>query len=651
MRENPGLSEQLRLQIRMVELNKTINWQPPEVGSGRFGNWLEENKDWALSRDRFWATPLPIWVSEDGDMIAVGSIEELKKGFVEEAGKRISVSDISEIDLHKPFVDKIFFEKDGKIFKRTPELIDVWFDSGSMPFAQYHYPFENKELFEKNYFPADFICEGIDQTRGWFYTLHAIATMLFDSVSYKNVIVNELILDKNGMKMSKTKGNTVDPFSLFDKYGADSTRWYLITNSPPWRPTLFDEDGLVEVQRKFFGTLMNTYAFFALYSNIDKFNFHEEIVPYDERLEIDKWIMSRLSSLVSEYKLYMDEYDVTKAARAVSSFTIDQLSNWYVRRCRRRFWKSEMNRNKLSAYQTLYECLVTISKLTSPFAPFISEEIYSALNSNTNKEKFESVHLANFPEPMYNNKELENKMDIAQRVVYLTRAMRAKNNLKVRQPLRKIMVVVENSRRQALEEMKDVILEEVNIKELVALKDDSDIVNKAAKPNFKSIGPKFGKNANKVAGKIKELNSDQILGLEQGEEVKTDIDGEIISIKREDVEIISTEIKGWLVESEEGITVAMDTELDNSLIEEGLAREFVNRVQNMRKDSGFEVTDKIKINFVGSDKFFNAINAFKDYVSNETLAKDLSRKDSVNGESSQDWEIGEYSCSIQITKV
>ncbi len=636
---------------RMVELNKTINWQPPEVGSGRFGNWLEENKDWALSRDRFWATPLPIWVSEDGDMIAVGSIEELKKGFVEEAGKRISVSDINEIDLHKPFVDKIFFEKDGKIFKRTPELIDVWFDSGSMPFAQYHYPFENKELFEKNYFPADFICEGIDQTRGWFYTLHAIATMLFDNVAYKNVIVNELILDKNGMKMSKTKGNTVDPFSLFDKYGADSTRWYLITNSPPWRPTLFDEDGLVEVQRKFFGTLMNTYAFFALYSNIDKFNFHEEIVPYDERLEIDKWIMSRLSSLVSEYKLYMDEYDVTKAARAVSSFTIDQLSNWYVRRCRRRFWKSEMNRNKLSAYQTLYECLVTISKLTSPFAPFISEEIYSALNSNTNKEKFESVHLANFPEPMYNNKELENKMDIAQRVVYLTRAMRAKNNLKVRQPLRKIMVVVENSRRQALEEMKDVILEEVNIKELVALKDDSDIVNKAAKPNFKSIGPKFGKNANKVAGKIKELNSDQILGLEQGEEVKTDIDGEIISIKREDVEIISTEIKGWLVESEEGITVAMDTELDNSLIEEGLAREFVNRVQNMRKDSGFEVTDKIKINFVGSDKFFNAINAFKDYVSNETLAKDLSRKDSVNGESSQDWEIGEYSCSIQITKV
>jgi isoleucyl-tRNA synthetase len=636
---------------RMVELNKTINWQPPEVGSGRFGNWLEENKDWALSRDRFWATPLPIWVSEDGDMIAVGSIEELKKGFVEESGKRISVSDISEIDLHKPFVDKIFFEKDGKIFKRTPELIDVWFDSGSMPFAQYHYPFENKELFEKNYFPADFICEGIDQTRGWFYTLHAIATMLFDSVSYKNVIVNELILDKNGMKMSKTKGNTVDPFSLFDKYGADSTRWYLITNSPPWRPTLFDEDGLVEVQRKFFGTLMNTYAFFALYANIDKFNFHEEIVPYDERPEIDKWIMSRLSSLVSEYKLYMDEYDVTKAARAVSSFTIDQLSNWYVRRCRRRFWKSEMNRNKLSAYQTLYECLVTISKLTSPFAPFISEEIYSDLNSNTNKEKFESVHLANFPKPMYNNKELENKMDIAQRVVYLTRTMRAKNNLKVRQPLRKIMVVVENSRRQALEEMKDVILEEVNIKELVALKDDSDIVNKAAKPNFKSIGPKFGKNANKVAGKIKELNSDQISGLEQGEEVKTDINGEIISIKREDVEIISTEIKGWLVESEEGVTVAMDTELDNSLIEEGLAREFVNRVQNMRKDSGFEVTDKIKINFVGSDKFFNAINAFKDYVSNETLAKDLSRKDSVNGESSQDWEIGEYSCSIQITKV
>ncbi len=635
---------------RMVELNKTINWQPPEVGSGRFGNWLEENKDWALSRDRFWATPLPIWVS-DGDMLAVGSIEELKKGFIEEDGKRIPVSEIDNIDLHKPFVDKILFEKDGKIYKRTPELIDVWFDSGSMPFAQYHYPFENKELFEKSNFPADFICEGIDQTRGWFYTLHAIATMLFDNVAYKNVIVNELILDKNGLKMSKSKGNSVDPFDLFDKYGADATRWYLVTNSPPWRPTLFDEDSLAEVQRKFFGTLMNTYAFFALYANIDKFTFNEESVPYDERSEIDRWIISMLGSLVAEYRTYMDEYDVTKAARAVASFTIDQLSNWYVRRSRRRFWKSEMNKNKLSAYETLYECLITVSKLTSPFAPFVSEEIYTSLNSITKKEKFESVHLSFFPGVTYRKKDLEDKMDIAQRVVYLTRAMRAKSNLKVRQPLRKIMVVVDDTKRSALEEMKDVILEEVNIKDLIILKDDSDIVNKSAKPNFKSIGPKFGKNVNKIAGMIKELNNEQIAELERGEEVKFEINEETISLKKEDVEIISTEIKGWLVESEEGVTVAIDTELDNNLISEGLAREFVNRIQNMRKDSGFEVIDKIKIEFNGSDKIIDAVNSFRDYVSNETLAVELIQKESINGNIGQNWNIGEYSCSIRILKV
>ena len=372
---------------RMVELNKQINWQPPEVGSGRFGNWLEENKDWALSRDRFWATPLPLWISEDGDVFAVGSIEEVKNGFIEEDGKRISLKDLKEIDLHKPFVDKILFEKNGKIYKRTPEVIDVWFDSGSMPFAQYHYPFENKEEFEKNYFPAEYICEGIDQTRGWFYTLHAISTMLFDNVAFKNVIVNELILDKTGRKMSKSVGNTVDPFLLFDKYGADATRWYLVTNSPPWRPTLFDEEGLVEVQRKFFGTLVNTYSFFALYANIDGFNFKDALIPYEERPEIDRWIISKLNALVEEYEQLMNDYDVTKAARAVSSYTIDQLSNWYVRRSRRRFWKSEMNKEKLSAYQTLYECLETLCKLTAPFAPFISEAIYLDLNAETKREK------------------------------------------------------------------------------------------------------------------------------------------------------------------------------------------------------------------------------------------------------------------------
>ncbi len=636
---------------RMVELNKTINWQPPEVGAGRFGNWLEENKDWALSRDRFWATPLPIWVSEDGDMFAVGSIEELKEGFIEENGERKSVADFEEIDLHKPFVDKILFERNGKIYKRTPEVIDVWFDSGSMPFAQYHYPFENKEAFEKNFFPADFICEGIDQTRGWFYTLHAIATMLFDSVAFKNVIVNELILDKKGQKMSKSKGNTVDPFELFDKYGADATRWYLVTTSPPWRPTLFDEEGLIEVQRKFFGTLINTYSFFALYANIDGFNYSEEPVPLEKREEIDRWIISKLNSLIVEYEQLMDNYDVTKAARAVSSFTIDHLSNWYVRRCRRRFWKSEMNDNKLAAYQTLYECLITISKLTSPFAPFISEELYQDLNSVTKKEDCESVHLAEYPQAGKIDKELELKMEVAQQVVYLTRAMRAKLNLKVRQPLRKIMVVVDKEKRNALAEMKDVILDEVNIKELVVLEDDSEIVTKSAKANFKVLGPKFGKKVQKIAASVKEFGKEEISRLENGENVTVSVDGEDVQISKEDVEIVSSEIEGWVVESDGGVTVAIDTELDEQLIAEGLAREFVNRIQNMRKDAGFEVTDKIVIRFNGSEKIKNAVKSFTEYVANETLAENVESVDKLNGGFQQDWQIGDQSCSIQIEKV
>lgn len=635
---------------RMVELNKTINWQPPEVGAGRFGNWLEENKDWALSRDRFWATPLPIWVSEDGDMFSVGSIEELKNGFYEEGGVRIPVSELKEIDLHKPFVDRIIFEKNGKLYKRTPELIDVWFDSGAMPFAQYHYPFENKELFEKDFFPADFICEGIDQTRGWFYTLHAIATMLFDNVAFKNVIVNELILDKNGLKMSKSKGNTVDPFILFDKYGADATRWYLVTNSPPWRPTLFDEEGLVEVQRKFFGTLTNTYSFFVLYANIDKFDFSSPVIAYEQRPEIDRWIISKLNSLVKEYENLMDNYDVTKAARAVSNFTIDQLSNWYVRRCRRRFWKSEMNENKISAYQTLYECLITISKLTSPFAPFISEEIYQNLNTTTKLEKFDSVHLSEFPAETYSEKSLEVKMEVAQQVVSIVRAMRAKNNLKVRQPLSKMMVVVESSKRDALSKMKDVILEEVNIKELVVLQDDSEIVSKTAKANFKSIGPKFGKMVKSVAAAITELNGNQIKILEEGKSIFLNIADSKIEISQSDVEIISSEIKGWVVESEAGVTVAIDAELNDELISEGLAREFVNRIQNMRKDAGFEVIDKIKIFYKASDEIFHAVSIHKDYIASETLAIQILQSEISDGGFNQEWKIGEQSCLIKIEK-
>ncbi|HEX3074084.1 MAG TPA: isoleucine--tRNA ligase [Ignavibacteriales bacterium] len=633
---------------KMVALNKKINWYPPEVGSGRFGNWLEENKDWALSRDRFWATPLPIWLSEDGDMFAVGSIEELKQGYVERDGKKISVSKIDDIDLHKPFIDEVLFERNGKVYRRTPELIDVWFDSGAMPFAQHHYPFENKELFERS-FPADFICEGIDQTRGWFYTLHAISTMLFENIAYKNLIVNELILDKNAQKMSKSKGNTVDPFNLFAKYGADATRWYLVTTSPPWKPTLFDEEGILEVQRKFFGTLVNTYSFFTLYANIDGFKFSEPLIPYEERPEIDRWIISNMNSTIAEFEKLMDNYDVTRAARLISDFTIDQLSNWYVRRSRRRFWKAEMNKNKLSAYQTLYECLINICKLASPFAPFITDEIYRNLNGETKKEKFESVHLSDFPKISYIEKELEDKMDAAQKVVYLARSMRAKSNLKVRQPLQKMMVAVDKFKRPALHEMKDVILEEVNIKELVVLEDDSNVVNKTAKPNFKSFGPRLGKLAGKTANIIKTFGKDEILKLENEGSLKIDVDGAEVEVKREDVEIISDEIAGWVVETEAGITVALDKELTPDLVDEGLAREFVNRIQNMRKDAGFDVVDRINISFTSDKKFADAVMKFKDYIASEVLADNINSDNMKNG-FEQEWDINEYSCKIKIDK-
>jgi len=635
---------------KMVELNKTINWCPPEVGAGRFGNWLEDNKDWALSRDRYWATPLPIWVSEDGDQHCVGSIEDLKKGYVERDGKRVSVADLpeEEIDLHKPFVDDVKFEISGKEYTRTPELIDVWFDSGAMPFAQLHYPFENKEYFESRY-PADFICEGIDQTRGWFYTLHAIGTMLFNNITYKNVVVNEMILDKNGMKMSKSKGNTVNPFDLFDKYGADATRWYLVTTSPPWRPTLFDEEGIVEVQRKFFGTLMNTYSFFTLYANLDNFDFSTEMVPYEKRPEIDRWIISKVNSLIKEYELLMDSYELTKVARAVQDFTIEELSNWYVRRCRRRFWKSEVNENKISAYQTLYECLEVIAKLTAPFAPFVAEELYQNLNSVTKRNSSESVHLVDFPKPLYIDKDLEEKMDIAQKVVYITRSMRAKANLKVRQPLAKIMIAVDKAKRDAVKKMEDVILEEVNIKELVVLEDDAGVVNKSAKPNFKSIGPKYGKIVKIVANAIRELDNDSVIKLEAEGSFPLEIADENITITIDDVEIISTEIEGWVVETEEGVTVAIDSELTEELVAEGYSREFVNRVQNMRKDFGLDLMDRINIGFSGDKKLIKSIEMFADYISNETLSTSITSKEMFSG-LKQNWKVGEYDCTISIEK-
>ncbi|NJD22377.1 MAG: isoleucine--tRNA ligase [Melioribacter sp.] len=634
---------------RMIELNNTINWYPPEVGSGRFGNWLEENKDWSLSRDRYWGTPLPIWLNDDSDMIVVGSIAELKKGFVERDGKRIPVKDLSanEIDLHKPFVDEVKFEREGKIYKRTPELIDVWFDSGAMPFAQYHYPFENQEYFKDNY-PADFICEGIDQTRGWFYTLHAIGTMLFDSISYKNLIVNELVLDKAGLKMSKSRGNTVDPFALFEKYGADATRWYLVTTSPPWKPTLFDEEGIGEVQRKFFGTLINTYNFFVLYANVDKFDFSETNILYKERQEIDRWIISKLNSVVKEYDELMSNYDVTKAARLISNFTIDQLSNWYVRRSRRRFWKSEMNKNKFSAYQTLYECLVTIAKLTSPFAPFIAEELYQNLNKATKREKYESVHLADYPETTYSEPELEGKMDIAQRIVSLTRAIRAKNELKVRQPLRLMMVHVQPEEMDHVLEMKDIILEEVNIKELKFVDTDANFVHKTVKLNFKVVGKKYKEHVKTLQEYVKTLSNQQIDDLEKNKQIETPVHGLLLS--REDVEIFASGIEGWIVESEGSVTIAVDTHITEELVAEGYAREFVNRVQNMRKDAGFDVIDRISVSFQSGQKMIDYVSRYSDYISSEVLADSLESKNNIEG-FKQEFKIGDYDCTIVIVKV
>ncbi|HTY36917.1 MAG TPA: isoleucine--tRNA ligase [Bacteroidota bacterium] len=604
---------------RMIELNNTIRWIPAEVGSGRFGNWLEENKDWALSRDRFWGTPLPVWICEGcGLQKCVGSVKELNEG----------ANVPQPLDLHKPYVDGVTFvcKECGGTMKRTPELIDVWFDSGSMPFAQWHYPFENKEIFEGGY-PADFISEGIDQTRGWFYTLHSIGTFLFDKPAYKNVLVNELILDKQGQKMSKSKKNTVDPFEMLRKYGADATRWYLVANSPVWRPTLFDEEGIAEVQRKFFSTLVNTYAFFSLYANVDQFEFAEPAIPVAERAEIDQWILSELNSLIRNYVQWMSDYDVTRAARAISDFTIDQLSNWYVRRNRRRFWKSEKGRDKTAAYQTLFECMTSVSKLMAPFAPFLAEEVYQNLNAVAKRESAESVHLCTIPavDESVINPVLEERMERAIKIVGLVRAMRMKSNLKVRQPLKKIIVPVSNDHeRSVVRQMEDVILEEINVKQIEFVTDDSGIVKKKAKPNFRSLGQKFGKTVQPIAARIREFTSAEITQLERQGSMVVPVNGVEYTIAKEDVEVLHEDLKGWMVETDGTLTVALDTELDEELIEEGLAREFVNRVQNMRKDAGLEVTDRIRIYYRSTEKLGRALTRLAAYVAQETLATELS---------------------------
>lgn len=623
---------------RMVELNKTINWNPPEIGTGRFGNWLEENKDWALSRERFWGSPLPIWVSEEfsigdgpasGKLFAVGSVAELREGFIDIDGKPMTLgealdSGAVELDLHKPFVDRVYFIRDGKRYHRTPELIDVWFDSGSMPFAQLHYPFENRELFDKT-FPADFIAEGVDQTRGWFYTLHAIATLIFDRPAYKNLIVNGHILDKNGQKMSKSKGNVVDPFETMGKYGADAIRWYLMVTSPPWRPKLFNAEEIEEEQRRFFRAFVNSYNFFVLYANVDGFTFSEAEIPTAERSELDRWILSCLNTLVENVRQRMEQYDLTGASRLINDFAVDDLSNWYIRRSRKRFWKGSMGPDKLSAYQTLSTVLMTLAKLLAPFTPFIAERIYLNLNGVSGRESAESVHLAGYPAPQGSmvDRPLEERMKKAQIITSLVRTMREKASIKVRQPLRRILLAVDDSSsRAAYELVADIIMEEVNIQKIEYIEDEGSVISKKAKPNFKTLGPRFGKEMKALAEAIRIMGHKQISRLEKEGALDLDLDGRIFSLTREDVDIVHEDIEGWLVASDDAhrIMVALDTEMTEELEMLGLARELVSRIQSLRKESGLEITDRIELRIQATPKLLEAVRASDAYIMEETLA-------------------------------
>jgi isoleucyl-tRNA synthetase len=614
----------------MININKDINWQPPEIGEGRFGNWLEEVKEWSLSRDRYWGTPLPIWVNEDDkeDYFAVGSIDELSEGLYEfEDGKRVPVKECGvEIDLHRPFVDNVVFEKDGKTYRRTSEVIDAWFDSGSMPFAQLHYPFENKELFEK-IFPGDFIAEGIDQTRGWFYTLHNIASALFQKPAYKNIVVNELILDSKGIKMSKSKGNVIDPFEIMEEFGADAVRWYLFVNNPPWRATRFSKDDLAKtVISDYMRSLTNTYAFFALYANIDEFSGNEEIVPVSERPEIDRWIISRMHSLIKEYSELMDAYELTKAHRVIQDFVIHELSNWYIRRNRRRFWKGKIDKDKISAYQTLKKVLMELLKIMSPAAPFLSENLYHRLKNESDEL---SIHLTDFTKPDESliDKELEEKMAAAQTITSLARSLREKAEIRVRQPLQRILLPINSpEQRRAIQSVANIIKEELNIKEIEFVNEgEADIVQRVAKPNFKVIGRKFGKSTQKVAAAIKVLTNDDIKKIESNEGYEINIEGieEPVKLIMDDIEIHSEDIEGWLVANEGHITVALDTTISEELLKEGIAREFVNRIQNARKDAGFEVTDRIELYYNAADDVKNAVEEMKNYIMNETLAETI----------------------------
>lgn len=635
---------------RMFDLNETINWKPKATGEGRFGNWLKNANDWNLSRSRYWGIPLPIWRTEDKtEEICIGSVEEL----FNEIEKAVSVGLMTEnpykgfqigsmeetnydlVDLHKNVVDNIVLvSPSGKPMNRETDLIDVWFDSGAMPYAQWHYPFENKSFIDNNEaFPADFIAEGVDQTRGWFYTLHAIGTLVFDKIAYKNVVSNGLVLDKNGQKMSKRLGNAVDPFKTLEEYGPDATRWYMISNANPWDNLKFDIEGVAEVRRKFFGTLYNTYSFFALYANIDGFKYAEAEVPLSERPEIDRWILSELHTLIQLVDEAYADYEPTKAARAISDFVQENLSNWYVRLCRRRFWKGEYGTDKIAAYQTLYTCLMTVAKLSAPIAPFFMDRLYKDLNEATNAEKYTSVHLAEFPKFVENfvDKSLESKMLKAQTVSSLVLSLRKKEMIKVRQPLQKVMIpVLDEVQRTEIEAVSDLIKAEVNVKEIQLLDDASGILVKQIKPNFKALGPKFGKDMGLISKEIQGFSQEQIAKIEKDGVITIVISGNNVNLTIQDVEISSQDIEGWLVANSNGITVALDITISDELRKEGIARELVNRIQNIRKDSGFEVTDKIKVTILKDGIIQEAIEANADYIKSETLTQELIFADSIN---------------------
>ncbi|WMW77794.1 isoleucine--tRNA ligase [Flavobacterium sp. 20NA77.7] len=634
---------------RMFDLNETINWKPKATGEGRFGNWLKNANDWNLSRSRYWGIPLPIWRSEDGtEELLVGSVEELYNeiekaiaaGFqTENPYKGFKVGDMSEanydlVDLHKNVVDGIILvSPSGKPMKRETDLIDVWFDSGAMPYAQWHYPFENRDLIDENKaFPADFIAEGVDQTRGWFYTLHAIGTLVFDKIAYKNVVSNGLVLDKNGQKMSKRLGNAVDPFTTLAEYGPDATRWYMISNANPWDNLKFDIEGVAEVRRKFFGTLYNTYSFFALYANIDGFTYSEAEVPLQDRPEIDRWILSELHTLIQVVDAAYADYEPTKAARAISDFVQENLSNWYVRLCRRRFWKGEYAQDKIAAYQTLYTCLLTVSKLSAPIAPFFMEQLYKDLNEVTQQEKHGSVHVADFPVSVENfvDKSLESKMLKAQTISSLVLSLRKKEMIKVRQPLQRIMIpVLDEIFRAEVEAISDLIKAEVNVKEVELLDDASGVLVKQIKPNFKTLGPRFGKDMGLISKEIQNFNQDQINQLDREGVLEIVLSGKSLTLASDDVEITSQDIPGWLVANANGITVALDITISDDLRKEGIARELVNRIQNIRKDSGFEVTDKIKVQIQKEENVYEAVQANEDYITSETLTESISFVDEM----------------------